>query len=264
MLDDLLRNFGKFCLWLRYRIRVRGLNKVAARGRRGILFLPNHPALIDPIMLMCMLHHPFRARALADPEQLDRFFVRWAGRRGRVIPILDMAKHGFAARGQVETAIARCVEALRAGDNLLLYPSGHICRRRTEELRGNSAVERILREVPDARANGQGVGGDVGPEDLGPSVRRVQESQEDAKERGLAGAVGSQKSHDAARDLQCDAVERPHTAEGFLQVVQTDHRSVSGFGITHHEVPCIGRFRRTARNCSIRQTGSPVAPNYPL
>ena len=58
-----------FILWmvvtaavhLRYRIRVKGLDEVVARyGRKGILFLPNHPALIDPVILNTVLWGKFK------------------------------------------------------------------------------------------------------------------------------------------------------------------------------------------------------------
>ena len=45
----------RWLLRLRYRIQVSGVAEVAAKGRTGILFLPNHPGLIDPVILMSHL-----------------------------------------------------------------------------------------------------------------------------------------------------------------------------------------------------------------
>ncbi len=151
MIAFLLRTFVKAALWLRYRVRVRGVREIAQRGRSGILFLPNHPGLIDPIILAAHLHGPFRVRPLADKDQIDRFFVRTLTRQVRALPIPDLRAHGPAVRAEVETALGECIAALRQGDNILLYPAGHIYRSRLEDVRGNSAVERILREVPEAR-----------------------------------------------------------------------------------------------------------------
>ena len=81
MLDAFLRNAVQLLLWLRYRVRVRGRTAVLRRGTRRILFLPNHPALLDPIIVMACLRDPFAPRALADKDQIDRFFVRWLARR---------------------------------------------------------------------------------------------------------------------------------------------------------------------------------------
>ena len=151
MMDLLLRWFTKSSLWLRYRVRTVGMDKVAAEGVRGILFLPNHPALIDPILLGATLHKTFRARFLADDEQIDRFFIRRIARQVNVIPIPDPAKVGRGARQAVEAGLAKCVEALRGGDNVVLYPAGQILRQRRTSLRGNSAVEFILSKLPDVR-----------------------------------------------------------------------------------------------------------------
>ena len=142
----------RLLLSLRYRVRVEGLSKaVAAAGRRGVLVLANHPALIDPIILLSHLWDRFGVRALGDRGQIDRFLIRrvapWLG----VVPIPDLSAEGSGeAAKAVREALETCVAALRAGDNLLLYPAGHIYRSRLEDLGGASAVERILSAVPDA------------------------------------------------------------------------------------------------------------------
>jgi len=151
MLDAILCYLVQILLWLRYRVRMPGRTAVVCRGARRILFLPNHPALIDPILVMANLRVPFAPRALADKDQIDRFFVRWLARRSGVYPLPDLRTYGPAVRPEVEAAIQQCVDELRRGENLLLYPAGHVYRTRFEDLRGNSAVETILRAVPDVR-----------------------------------------------------------------------------------------------------------------
>ena len=151
MIDALLRIWVKCVLWLRYRVRRSGAEAIAARGRRGILFLPNHPALIDPIIVAAQLHHPFRPRPLADQDQVDRFFIRWMAKRVGVLPIPDLRKYGAGVKDEIRGVVDRCAEALQRGDNVMLYPSGHLYRSHLEDLRGNSAVESILKRVPETR-----------------------------------------------------------------------------------------------------------------
>jgi len=151
MLDRLLVWFVKFCLFLRYRIRVKGLDKIAAGGRKGILFLPNHPALIDPIILMSILKGPFAPRALADQDEIDMFFIRWLAKRAGVIPIPDIGRYGQSGRQKVEEALAEGAQWMKDGGNMMLYPAGRLCKRRTEDLGGSSAVETLLQEFPDVR-----------------------------------------------------------------------------------------------------------------
>ncbi|MBL8880445.1 MAG: AMP-binding protein [Phycisphaerales bacterium] len=147
----LLRSFAKFVLGLRYRVTLRGVEEVARRGRQGILFLPNHPALMDPVLLLTHLNGPFSPRPLADRDQITTPGTRWFARRVGARPLPDMAKHGPEARHEIEAALQECAEGLRRGENLLLYPSGHLYRTRHEDLRGNSAAQELLRLVPSAR-----------------------------------------------------------------------------------------------------------------
>lgn len=151
MIAALLTAFGRLLLRLRYRVMITGLNRVTERGVRGILFLPNHPALIDPVIVTTHLYPLFKARALSEEDQIDRPAVRWIARRLRILPLPDLAKHGAERRAEVEQAILTCAECLRRGDNLIIYPAGRIYRQRYENLGGASAVETILREAPDVR-----------------------------------------------------------------------------------------------------------------
>jgi len=151
MIDLLMLAFVKMLLWLRYRVRLGGLDKIIKKGRERILFLPNHPALIDPVILMSQLYSPFKVRALADSVQIDRFMIRRFVRRVGVIEISDVVKDGSASIEQVRQVLRRCVEKLNNGENLLLYPAGRVYRQYLEDIRGNSAVERILQQVPDVR-----------------------------------------------------------------------------------------------------------------
>ena len=151
MIDAILRVTAKCLLWLRYRVRMCGLEKIAARGVKGILFLPNHPALIDPIILATYLQKDFAAKFLADEGQIDRPVIRRLARRIGVRPIPSVVKVGSAGRERIEDALAESIEGLRQGENLVLYPGGHAMRGYLEDLRGNSGVETILKRIPDVR-----------------------------------------------------------------------------------------------------------------
>ncbi len=138
-------------LKLRYNVEVKGLDFLSSRGKAGILFLPNHPALIDPVILMTLLYPRFRPRPLADQDQVNRPGIRWLARRINVVTIPDPAIYGDASREKVEAGVEKCIEALRKGENLLLYPAGHIAHRRDEDLAGASAVETLLERLPEVR-----------------------------------------------------------------------------------------------------------------
>ena len=134
---------------LRYRIAVRGLEKIDAR--RGVLFLPNHPALVDPLLLTGVLWHRFHPRALADEKYLKNSALKYVWKILRIIPLPDLGIAGMTGHDAVVAQIGQCVEALKAGDNLLFYPAGRIYHSKREKLRGNGGVSRILQEFPAAQ-----------------------------------------------------------------------------------------------------------------
>jgi acyl-CoA synthetase (AMP-forming)/AMP-acid ligase II/1-acyl-sn-glycerol-3-phosphate acyltransferase/acyl carrier protein len=151
MLNTLIMLLVRAALWLRYRIRVKGLDNIVQKGRSSILFLPNHPALIDPVILVSRLYLPFKVRALADETQIDRPVIRSLARRINVLSIPDLTKAGAQSVNQVRDVMDRCAEALKHRENLVLYPAGRIYRQHLEEVGANSGVERILKALPNVR-----------------------------------------------------------------------------------------------------------------
>ena len=143
--------FVRMLLWLRYRISLSGLAPVRSKGARGILFLPNHPALIDPLIITTRLYPAFRARPLAFEDQINRPVLRWMCDLIGTIPIPDIKLAGRGAKGLIENALATIITALNQGGNVVLYPAGRAYRSRFENLRSTSAVETILRSCPDVR-----------------------------------------------------------------------------------------------------------------
>ena len=151
MIDFLVQTITKWVLSLRYRISINGIEAVAAKGKKGILFLPNHPALIDPVIIYSHLRDQFTPHGFGDKDQVDRFFIRFFARRWGVRTIPSMAKYGPAARAEIERVLDESIEGLKQGENLLLWPAGRLYQSPKEYLGANSSVERILQKFPDVR-----------------------------------------------------------------------------------------------------------------
>jgi acyl-CoA synthetase (AMP-forming)/AMP-acid ligase II/acyl carrier protein len=141
----------RFLLSLRYRVEVSGLAAIKKPTGTGILFLPNHPALIDPVIMMSVLYHGFRPRPLADADQANAGANRWIVQFVHPITLPDLNKNGRDGKGRIQDALREAAGALQAGDNVLLYPSGRLCRSAREDLAGNSGVEYLLENVPSVR-----------------------------------------------------------------------------------------------------------------
>ncbi|MEI6666827.1 MAG: AMP-binding protein [Acidobacteriota bacterium] len=151
LLGSALTFLSRPLIALRYRVRVTGVDEVAHAGTHGILFLPNHVALIDPILVMAWLYPRFRLRPLADEYQVGRTAL------GRIVKIFgarilpNMERRGAEARGEMKKAVDDLIDGLRAGENILLYPSGRIKRQMLEDLGSASGVEAIVSALPGVR-----------------------------------------------------------------------------------------------------------------
>lgn len=147
----LLGLMARRILALRYRVRIEGASIASGGGAPGILFLPNHPALIDPVILLAHLHGKFGVRPLALANQVDGPVIReLAALLGTLrVPVLsELDEDSMKA---VERSIDLCIDALRKGENVLLYPAGRLMRHRLETLGGVSAAHRIISELPGVR-----------------------------------------------------------------------------------------------------------------
>ncbi len=151
MVDWVFMMFVRSCLWLRYRVKAIGLAAIAGRGKKGILFLPNHPALIDPIIMMSNLYPRFQSHPVADENEVDIFFVRTLARQCGALTIPDPANSGQAGRDRVEQVVKDAAKLLQQGQNILMYPAGQLCKTQMEDLGAASAVHTILNEYPDVR-----------------------------------------------------------------------------------------------------------------
>ena len=149
---NLLMMLARALLWLRYRITAKGMDAACTHQpgqKTGTLFLPNHPALIDPVIITTALYRQTPVRILGDRLQVERPVIGTVARWMRVIPIDEVSKGGGVE--QAREVMAKCIEALRSGDDLLLYPAGRLQRSVLEDIGGKSAVHTILQEIPDLR-----------------------------------------------------------------------------------------------------------------
>jgi long-chain-fatty-acid--[acyl-carrier-protein] ligase len=151
MLDSVLRLIFRALLSLRYRIRIVGLEQLAAKDERGMLFLPNHPALIDPLILLCFLTAKFPVRALAGRGQIEQPGIRWLASRVGVRKIPDSHEQGSGARHRVASTLRETVRALNGGEALVFYPAGRVYRRKVEDLGSNGGAAFLLRSCPSVR-----------------------------------------------------------------------------------------------------------------
>ncbi len=134
---------------LRYSFEVKGLDRLNLNRKGGILFLPNHPAEIDPLTVYNLLARKFSPRPLVIEHfyylRGARFFMDLAC--ALPIPNFEHSANSWKIR-QMEKSLKKVLEAIQKGENFLVYPSGHLKREGHENVGGNSFIHSVLENCP--------------------------------------------------------------------------------------------------------------------
>lgn len=133
---------------LRYRINVTGLDKISPEG--SILFMPNHPALTDPLIVYSRIGR-WWPRVLADAHQMDRALLRNIAKYINVIQVADPMRDGAKAKDSIRAGLDEVAAALKSGDKVLFYPAGQLYRDRKSSLGAKSGAHQLLQALPQQR-----------------------------------------------------------------------------------------------------------------
>jgi long-chain-fatty-acid--[acyl-carrier-protein] ligase len=115
-----------------------------------VLFLPNHPGYIDPMIVLTLLWPKFKARPLLwEGMFLNPLLYPFLGLI-RAVRIPDLRQASAEARQRTEEAFAEVMAGLKRGENFLVWPAGRAERDGSERLGGARAAADILRAIPNS------------------------------------------------------------------------------------------------------------------
>lgn len=137
---------------LRYRIEVKGFDKLKKKKflkNEGILFLPNHPALVDPIFVAMILWRKFKVRPLVVEYIYRQGGINLLMRLIKAIPVpnLDTSLNEVKIR-KTQLVIDEIIAGLKKKQNFILYPAGRLKHGGKEIIGGASATHTILSSCP--------------------------------------------------------------------------------------------------------------------
>jgi len=150
-IKSIIARLLRWVLSLRYCIEIKGLDQIDKVRNQGTIFLPNHPALIDPLILMSILYAKFQPRSLSDADQASKPVVRHVMKLIDPIIIPHAAKNGRRYKQKVLQALREVTNSLKRCEDIVVYPSGRLYRTNHESLGTNSGVEYILKHAPESR-----------------------------------------------------------------------------------------------------------------
>ena len=135
-------------LWLRYWFTVRGREEVLRRPG-PYLILPNHPAYIDPPNLLVRLWPAFRMRPMLLETNFENPALAPFVWLMNAIRVPDTDRLSTEARERAQAAVQAAIDALKAGQNVIVWASGRLQRDGTERIGGARTVADVLAAVPD-------------------------------------------------------------------------------------------------------------------
>lgn len=137
----------KRALDLRYDIRVSGEEHF--RSGRTLLVLPNHQAVVDP-MIMFSYFSDYRLRPLVDESYFNLAVSRRVLALFDAVVVPNLSRHRNAgAVEQIKSLHGITIENLKAGQNIIFYPSGHITKTGTEQIGSRSLAYDTVRDLPE-------------------------------------------------------------------------------------------------------------------
>lgn len=145
----------KISLWFRYRIKVEGLEKLNRQTLNksgGVLFLPNHPAvLVDPVAVSLAVWKKFPLRPMMIEYMYYDPFIHKIALMIDALPVpnFDVSSNSLK-RKRNEEVFRAVVNGLEEKQNFLIYPAGRTKSTSLEIIGGASGVHKIFQEAPDA------------------------------------------------------------------------------------------------------------------
>ena len=133
---------------LRYRIVLKGWPP-SVPLKPPVLLLPNHPGLIDPVLILTTFYGTLRPRTVLFEGNFPGLVRVLLVRLLDAVAIPDLTKPNPEAHQRTERAIEEVIEGLHKGENFVLWPSGHAQRDGVEHLRSARALADILKAVPE-------------------------------------------------------------------------------------------------------------------
>ena len=149
---------GRWFLRCRYQIESSG--ELVFGPGKNYLIMPNHPAIVDPAILVSELHRRgLNICPLVDESFFSNGFVRHVlalfnsvrvpdFRRANFRPFLKVRPTHKASLKRAKALSYSVLALLIAGENVLLYPSGHITADGRECLENRQLAFNVLSQLP--------------------------------------------------------------------------------------------------------------------
>jgi len=147
-MQSILYAILRFLFHRRYQVQVEGLEKLKDLDC-PILVLPNHPAYVDPGIVLSHLRFGKSLRPLVFSDTYRSPIFHPMMRIIDAYEVPNLKSHSRDAHQKTTDLIDRVAEGLRDGQNFLIYPSGRLQRQGHEVVGGSRIAYELLERVED-------------------------------------------------------------------------------------------------------------------
>jgi len=138
----------KIRLLLRFRYKISIKGSEILQKNSPILFLPNHQALIDPVILLSQIYRFSTATPVISEKYYDLPLAKWYFKRMGAVRVSDLETG--SRNTQVLKSITRSVfKGFRRNTNIVIYPSGQIAGQGYEKIFNKKAAFHIVSSIPE-------------------------------------------------------------------------------------------------------------------
>lgn len=134
---------------LRYKIEIKGLEKLESKKKTGLLFLPNHTAHLDPLIIFMWIWPKFQMRPLVAESIFQMSWLQPLIKLTKGIPIPDFEKVNQLKVKRAQIAFGKVRDALKSGDNIVIFPSGKFKSQGKEIVGGASGAHDLIEQSPE-------------------------------------------------------------------------------------------------------------------
>lgn len=136
----------RLLLQLRYKVVVSGSGVL--QNNTPILFLPNHQALIDPVILLSQIYRFTTATPVISEKYYDIPIAKWYFQRMDAVRVSDL-ETGNRDTNVLKSITRSVFDGFERNTNIVIYPSGQIAGQGIEKIFNKKAAYHIVKDIPE-------------------------------------------------------------------------------------------------------------------
>ena len=138
----------KLRLLLRFRYKISIKGSEILQNNAPVLFLPNHQALIDPVILLSQIYRFSTVTPVVSEKYYNMPVVKWYFKRLGAVRVSDL-EAGSRDTQVLKSITSSVSEGFRHNHNIVIYPGGQIAGQGFEKIFNKKSAHQIVSTIPD-------------------------------------------------------------------------------------------------------------------